>query len=282
MDQTQYRQQSGEEVEDAALQDNLEEETEELEDELDSDELEDSDEEQADDEAEETDELPELSPKEKTAFEKRRERDLKKAEEKLRETLAQEYEAKYGKHKAIVDLLGGDPETVEKAIRENQMAQEADQLAKANGWDEAQTQAHLNQMKLQQELFDLRVDNQINDLRDNADYAGIKDMKADIKTLIRQSNNTLTVQQAYLALGGTQRLAQIKRETEQREIAKRSQAKRTVQSDSPTSNAGPKPLSPELMKQANALGISVEEARRLMSSDRPQNLSQWREKRKAK
>lgn len=229
----------------------------------------------------EDDDLPELSEKEKTAFQKRLEREQAKIREKVETELKEQLEQQYGKHKAVIDLLGGDPEAIEKRIREAEMTRQAQSLAKQNGWSEEQTKLYVEQLKQAQELKELRVQNQINRLKDHQDYAGIASMEKDIMSLIDKSGGSLTVEQAYWALGGPKRAEQVKLEAKMREAEKRKEQKRTVQPDSPTSAAGEKPLPADVLKDAERMGISAEEARRLMKGDPAQSLDEWR-KRKAK
>lgn len=278
MDQNEYREkkESGELVSDADLQDvkteivDAEEETEVTE-ELEETELDDT-------VIEDEDDLPELNEKEKTAFEKRLERERTKLEEKIRA----ESEEKYGKHKSVIDLLGGDVDLVEKRIRDNQMEQKAQELAKVNGWDETQTQWYIDQQKQQQELKELRTQMQINKLKDNPDYAGIASMEKDIQAKIDKTGGALTVEEAYWAMGGPKKAEQIRLEAQMREQEKRKKTPRTVLTDTQTSTTGEKPLPPEIMQQAERMGISATEARRLMNSEPAKNIDDWREKRKAK
>lgn len=208
---------------------------------------------------EDDDNLPDLPPEQKNAFQKRLEREQKKMQEKM----DQEYRQKYGRHDSIIQQLGGDMDVIERNLQENQWLKEAQQA----GYTQEEYETFARQKRMEAELFDLRIDNQINDLRDNATYTGIRDMKKDIKDIIRTSNGKLTAQQAYWALGGEARATQAKREAEQREIAKRTQGKRTVQTDSPTGSKPKTTLSPEILQQAKKMGISVEEAQRLMSEE---------------
>lgn len=263
--------------------DTVQEETEEIE----SEEAEDQDVVETDD-TEETEETEEEIPEEqKPAFAKRLEREQKKIREAAEKELSEKYEARYGKHKSIVDMLGGDPDKVEQMIRDNQAEaaaqQQAQSLANQYGWDEQQTQQYAQQyaqqQKKDQELADLKVQVQINEFKDNPDYAGIGGMKKEIQTMIGRSNNALSVEQAYWALGGKNRAEQLKREAEQREIAKRSKTKRTVQSDSPTSTTGEKPLNAEDERLRQKMGISITEARNLLK-DSPSNLEQFRKQKK--
>lgn len=233
------------------------------------------------------DDLPDLPEEQKTAFQKRLEREQKKIRETAEQELKEQYEAQYGKHKSIVDMLGGDPDQVEQMIRDNQAQavaqQQAQSLANQYGWDEQQTQQYAQQyaqqQKKDQELADLKVQVQINEFKDNPDYAGIGNMKKEIQTMIGRSNNALSVEQAYWALGGKGRAEQLKREAEQREIAKRSKSKRTVQSDSPTSGTGEKPLSPENERMRQRMGLSMKEARELLKETH-NNLEAYRKSKK--
>lgn len=231
-------------------------------------------------ETDDEDDLPELPPEQKTAFQKRMEREQRKLEEKLRGELEQTYKGQYSKHERIIQALGGDVDSIEKALEEQRIINEANRHAEQNGWSEDETRWYINEQKVQQELHDLRISNQINELRDNPDFAGIRDMKKDISDMVKRSNGNLTVEQAYWALGGKARAEQLKREVEQREVAKRTQAKRTVQTDSAPSSVGEKPLPADIEAQRKKLGLTVEQARELLKDDAPKNLAEWREKRK--
>lgn len=280
MDQIEYRtkKESGELVTDAALQEEKpvveEVEEEDVKPDVIDEEVEPEDEPIIEDE----DDLPELSEKEKTAFEKRMERERTKAEEKIRAELEQTY----GKHKAVVELLGGDVDVIEKRIRENQIAKQAEAVAKANGWDEKQTEYYIEQQKQQQELKELRVQMQINKLKDNPDYAGIASMEKEIMAKIDKTGGVLTVEEAYWAMGGSKKAEQIRLEAQVRESEKRKKTPRTVLTDSATSTISEKPLPPEIVQQAERMGISASEARRLMNSEPAKNIDDYREKRKAK
>src|SRR5690606_27967610 len=105
---------------------------------------------------------------------------------------------------------------------------------------------------------------QINRLKDNPDYAGIGQMGKDILSIIDKSAGALNVEEAYWALGGSKRAEQIRLETQAREAEKRRQKPRTVITDTPTTTAGEKPLPPEIARDAERMGISAAEARRLM------------------
>lgn len=289
MDQNEYRKarETGATVSDADLQaaetevidDQFEEEQEEIiEEELDevTDELESSE----DDSEQEVE--PPLSPKEQTAFQKRLEREQKKIEEKLRSEMEEQFKQKYSKHDEVILSMGGDPEKILNAAKEAQMVREAQRLADQNGWSDADTQWYIDQQKQQQELKELRVQMQINRLRDNPDYSGIASMEKDILAKIDRSNGALNVEEAFWALGGNKRVEQVKLEAQQREIAKRAQQPRTVQRDSPSTSVGEKPLAPSVLAEAKKMGISEAEARRLMSVKSAETIDEWREKRKSK
>lgn len=280
MDQNEYRQlkESGGLVGelDAAVQ----EETPvvvEVEEEVESEIIEDVEDIEADEVIEDEDDLPPLNEKEKTAFQLRMERERTKLEEKIRA----ESEEKYGKHKSVIDLLGGDVDLVEKRIRDNQTAQQAQKLAEQNGWDEEQTQWYIEQQKQQQELKELRTQMQINKLKDNPDYAGISSMEKEIMAKIDKTGGALTVEEAYWAMGGPKKAEQIRLEATMREQEKRKKTPRTVLTDSQTSTTSEKPLPPEIAQQAERMGISAAEARRLMSSEPAKNIDDYRA-RKAK
>lgn len=277
MNQDEYRDnQTGAIVEDAAPQ---KEETEVYE--QDEDNHYDAPEDQQDaEEAEDEDDLPPLPEKEKTAFEKRLERERTKLEEKLKSELSQQYEQQYGRHKQVVEMLGGDPEVIERRIRENQIAQEAQRLADQNGWDDETTKWYVEQQKQQQELKELRVQMQINRLRDNPEYAGIGTMEKEILSKIDKSGGALTVEEAYWALGGPKRIEQIRLEAQVRESVKRQKQPRTVLTDAATPNTSEKPLPADVLRDAERMGISASEARRLMSAEPAKDLNDWRSRKK--
>jgi len=273
--------QSGEEfATDAVLQDEVTGEQEiEQEEEFETEEQDDQGGEGADPEVEdEEDDLPELSEREKTAFEKRMERERKKE----RERIEAEYEQRYGRHKQVIDMLGGDPEAIERRIREQQVVAEAQRLAEQNGWNAEETRWYVDQQRQQHELKELRVQMAIYRLRDNPDYAGIASMERDIMSKIDKSGGALTVEEAYWALGGHKRAEQIRLEAQVREQAKRQKQPRTVLTDSPTSTAGPKPLPADVLREAERMGISATEARRLMNKPAAQNIDEWRAQRQKK
>ncbi|OPG91334.1 hypothetical protein B2I21_35130 [Chryseobacterium mucoviscidosis] len=238
----------------------------------------------------EDDPEPELSPKEKTAFEKRMERERRKLEEEL----SKQYEQKYSKHNSVIQKLGGDPDQIEQYL-ENQRIQsevqaQAQQLAYNNGWDEEQTQWYINnqmqqqrqelqQKQLQSELAELRLSSQINDLRDNPDYPGIVGMKKEIADMVTKSNGSLNVSQAYWALGGERRAQQMKREAEQRSVAQR--RNRVVAKDTATAASTEKAIPAAVLAEAKKMGISEKEYRELMAFD-SNNINDYREKKRRK
>lgn len=282
MDRDEYNalKESGGFVTDAALQEqqetNIVVDDEEEFRETDTDEQEDSAERSED---EQEDDLPPLSEKEKTAFEKRMERERVKLQEKLQAEMKQQYEQQYGKHKAVIDLLGGDPEVIEKRIRESQMLSEANRLAEQNGWDDEQTRWYVEQQKQQQELKELRVQMQINRLKDNPEYSGIGSMEREIVSKIDKSGGALTVEEAYWALGGPKRIEQIRLEAQMRESVKRQQQPRTVLTDAATPSNAEKPLPADVLRDAERAGMSAAEARRLMNSEPAKDLAEWRKRR---
>jgi hypothetical protein len=281
MDQNEFRQlkQSGGLVDDAGLQDeetSIVDDREELETGTEQEEQEEEHEEQEEQQEQEEseDDLPPLNEKEKTAFEKRMERERKK--------LADEYEQKYGRHKQVIEMLGGDPDAIEKRIRDNQIAQEAQKLAEANGWDDETTTWYVEQQKQQQELKELRVQMHINKLRDNPDYAGIGTMEKEILAKIDRANGALSVEEAYWALGGPKKAEQIRLEAQVRESVKRQKTPRTVITDSQVSTTTEKPLPSDVIRDAERMGISAADARKLMSKEPVNNIDEWRARNKAK
>lgn len=277
MDQNEYRalKESGEEVAtDAAAQDEV---IEEVVEEVVEEEFTEP-EEGIVTESDVEEELPPLTEKEKTAFERRMERERTKEREKLEA----EYKQKYARHDEVITMLGGDPDAIEKRIRDNQLAAQAQRLADQNGWSEEDTQWYINQQKQEQELKELRVQMNINKLRDNPDYAGISSMEKEILSKIDKTNGALSVEEAYWALGGPKKAEQIRLEAQVRESEKRKKQPRTVITDAPTTTVGEKPLPPEVAKDAERMGISADEARRLMSKGPAGNIDEWRARKNAK
>ncbi|WP_339283681.1 hypothetical protein [Paenibacillus sp. FSL R5-0486] len=233
---------------------------------------------------------PELSPKEKTAFEKRMERERRKLEEELTNQLEQ----KYSKHKSVIEKLGGDPDQIERHLEnqriQNEVQGQAQQLAYNNGWDEEQTQWYINdqmerqrqqqqQNDLQKEIAQLRLESQINELRDNPDFAGIATMKNEIADKVNKSNGSLSVSEAYWALGGERRAKQMKREAEQRSSVQR--RSRVVAKDNATAASTEKAIPASVLADAKRMGISEAEYRELLVFD-SNNINDYREKKKRK
>lgn len=217
----------------------------------------------------------ELPENQKTAFQKALEREKRKAREAAEEKLKQEFDTQMNPYKAFFDQLGVDPQEAMKHLEQQKIQQEAERLAYQNGWDEQQTQWYMQQQQQQKEMHQLRVTVQINDLADSSDYPGIKQMKVPITEFISRNPN-ITVQQAYYALGGQNLAQQLKREAEQREIAKRSQAKRTVITDSPSDMKGPAPMTPEAVQFMKRTGMSEDQVRMMMNDQGPKNLDEYR------
>ncbi|WP_199614650.1 hypothetical protein [Paenibacillus alkalitolerans] len=229
-----------------------------------------------DSETQEEEEDIELPEAQKTAFQKALEREKRK----IREQAEQEYESKYGKHKAVIDLMGGDPEKIEKAIRDSKMLQEAQQYATQYGWNEEQTRQYMEQRKRDNELQELRVEVKINSLGSNPQFQGIGSMKQAIINKINEYGGKMSVEEAYWAVGGPRLVEQRAMEERQRAAAKRSGQQRTVQGDSPTSSATPKPLPADIESQRRKLGISEREARELWEKGTPGNLEEYRKMKK--
>lgn len=221
-----------------------------------------------------------LSPKEKTAFEKRMERERSKLEEKLRKEIEEQVEGRYSKHKQAIEAIGGDPDKIIQAARDAQLERESHRLADQGGWSEEERRYYVDQKKQEQELKELRVQMQIHKLRDNPDYLGIDRMEREIADKIDRSNGALSVEEAFWALGGPKRVEQVKLEAQQREIAKRNQQPRTVIKDTPSTSTGEKPLPASVLKDAKLMGISESEARRLYNSQSAHDIDAWREQRK--
>lgn len=210
-----------------------------------------------------------------SAWAKRAERERRKGAEETEARLKAEYESQINPYKKFFDQLGIDPETAMQAMEQNKIKQEAEQLAYQNGWDEQQTQWYVKQQQQDKEMRDLRVSVQINDLADRADYPGIKQMKPQIAEFVSRNPN-MTVEQAYWAVGGQPLAQQLRREAEQREIAKRQQTKRTVVKDAPATMTGPAPLPPEAIAFMKSEGMSEAQVRQLMQDDFPKDLQTFR------
>jgi hypothetical protein len=253
---------------DAASADELEEPTEPVEEETTVDEQEDPVEEPED---EEPIELPE---NQKTAFQKALEREKRKAREEAQKRVREQLESEYNPYKRFFEQLGMDPETAMKAIEQNKLQQEAQRLAEQNGWTDQETEWYIKQQQLEREQTEMRVSLRVYELADSPNYPGIKQMKGPIVEFIRK-NPHATVEQAYYAVGGEPLLQQLRREAEQRQIAKRQQPKRTVVTDTQTMPTGPAPLTPEDLQFMRYTGMSEAEVRKLKEADF-QNLEQYR------
>lgn len=240
-------------------------------------------------EADEESEEPELSPKEQNAFVKRLEAEKRKLEEKLRA----EIKAEYNRHEEVVQTLGGDAEKILENIRQNQVLSQvrtqADQLAEQYGWSDQEHQAFINQetrriqyeqqqQQTQREITELRIQAEINRLAKKPEYSGIDGLEKEIIDKITRSNGALSVSEAYLALGGEARINQIKRETEQRMLHERGRG-RTVVKDSASPTNTVKALDPDLLQQAQRMGLSEQEARELLKFDAG-NIHEYRNKKK--
>jgi hypothetical protein len=162
------------------------------------------------------------------------------------------------------------------------LQREAQRLADQNGWSQEDTKWYIDQQKQQQEVKELRAQVQINRLKDNPEYAGIDKMEKDILARIDKSNGALSVDEAYWAIGGPKRAAQLAMEAQQREAAKRAKPTRMVQTDSPSATITEKPLPPNILKEAERMNISPEEARRLMNKPSAQNIDEYRKQKQAK
>jgi len=219
------------------------------------------------------DDIPELPPEQKNAFQKRLEREQKK----IRDQVEAESIAKYAKHQRIIDSLGGDPDAIEKAFQEQEWTKEA----QSQGYEKPEESAwSIAQKKQQAELNELRVKVQINELKDDPLYAGIKGSEKEIQAFMTRTGST--AKEAYWAIGGEARAQQLKREAEQRAIVKKAQPKRTVQSDSATGDAGTLPALPsELEAQRKQMGLSHQEALDLLGSDYA-NIDDYRKQKQLK
>jgi len=219
------------------------------------------------------DDIPELPPEQKNAFQKRLEREQKK----IRDQVEAESIAKYAKHQRIIDSLGGDPDAIEKAFQEQEWTKEA----QSQGYEKPEESAwYIAQKKQQAELNELRVKVQINELKDDPLYAGIKGSEKEIQAFMTRTGST--AKEAYWAIGGEARAQQLKREAEQRAIVKKAQPKRTVQSDSATGDAGTLPALPsELEAQRKQMGLSHQEALDLLGSDYA-NIDDYRKQKQLK
>ena len=239
----------------------------------------------------ETDPIPE---EHKSAWAKRAERERRKGAEEAEARLKSEYESQLAKYKRFFDESGIDPEQALKVLEQNRLKTEArhsveaeaQRLAYQYGWDEQQTEDYINQqselmarqMQQEQEMRELRVAVAINDLADKPEYPGIKTMKSQIVDFIRKNPNT-SVEQAYWAVGGLSLAQQLKREAEQREIAKRAQTGRKVVTDAGQATDTKGTLPPEAVEFMKRTGLSEDQVR-FMLGDGPKNLEEYRKMRR--
>jgi hypothetical protein len=227
------------------------------------------------------DEADPIPQEQQSAWKKRAERERRKGAEETEARLKAEYETQINPYKKFFDQLGIDPDTALQAMEQNKIKQEAETLAYQNGWDETQTQWYVKQQQQDKEMRDLRVSVQINDLADRSDYPGIKQMKTQIAEFVTRNPN-MSVQEAYWAVGGQPLAQQLRREAEQREIAKRQQTKRTVVSDAPAQMTGPAPLPPEAVAFMRQNRMSEAQVRELMRDDYPKDLESYRKMNKGR
>lgn len=237
---------------------------------------------------------PQIPEEHKSAWAKRAERERKKAAEEVEAKLKGEYESELAKYKRFFDESGIDPEQAVRMLEQNRLKEEArksvqaeaQRLAYQNGWDDEQTEQYINhqsdlqarQIQTENEMRDLRVTVAINELADKADYPGIKTMKSQIVDFIRKNPN-MSVDQAYWAVGGSSLAQQLKREAEQREIAKRSQTQRKVVPDAGKAIGDKNSLPPEAVEFMRREGMSEDQVRFLLS-DAPKNLEDYRKMRR--
>jgi hypothetical protein len=234
-----------------------------------------------DDGAVEHDDLPQIPQDQQTAWQKRAERERRKAYEEAETKLKAEYESQLNPYKSFFDSLGLDPKQAMEALERNKLNQEAQQLAYANGWTEDQAQMYVRQQELERKQTEMQVNLRVYELADTKDYPGIKEMKGAITDFVR-SNPRASVEQAYYAVGGQALVQQMKREAEQREIQKRTQTKRTVITDVPTDMKGPAPLTADAEAFMRRTGMSEAQVRMLMQDQGPKNLDEYRKFKKTK
>lgn len=217
----------------------------------------------------------------RTAFQKALEREKRKAKEAAEQQYKTEYETQLNPYKAFFEKLGTDPQQAMEAMEQTRIRQEAESLAYNNGWDEQQTQMYMRQQDLERKQTEMQVNLRVYELSETPDYPGIKTMKGAITDFIRV-NPKATVEAAYWATGGPQLVQQMKREQEQRDIAKRSQPQRKVISDAPADMKGPAPLTPDAVAFMKRTGMSEDQVRFMMNDKGPQNLEDYRKMMKAK
>lgn len=162
-----------------------------------------------------------------------------------------------------------------KVIEQNRIKQEAEQLAYQNGWTDEQAQWYVEQQELKGKQTAMEVSLKVYELADSPNFPGIKNMKEPITDFIRKNPN-VPVEQAYWAVGGSNLASQLKREAEQREIAKRSQTTRKVVSDSNAKMDEKSSLPPEAVEFMKREGMSESQVRVLLSDKAPNNLADYR------
>lgn len=228
------------------------------------------------DDVEESIEIPEAQ---KTAFQKALEREKRKAneaaEKKFKEQFETEYSSKFNPYQKFFDQLGLTPEQALHSIEQAKIQKEAQDLAYNNGWSEDQTQMYMRQQDLEKKQTEMTVELQLYQLEETKKYPGIRQMKPAITDFIRK-NPSSTVEQAAFAVGGESFLLQIRRESEQKEIAKRSTTPRKVVSDSASSMPSKDVLPPEVIEFMKRERISETQARQLMGEG-PRNQTEYRE-----
>src|SRR5690606_2595927 len=198
----------------------------------------------------------------------------------------------YNPYKQFFERLGIKPEDALRHLEEQHLIQEAraqasreaQVLADRYGWTDEETQRWIDeqariiakQRQQEEEIRELRVSVRINELSDSGEYPGIKNMKSAILDFIRR-NPYATVEQAYWAVGGPQLIKQFKRESEQREAAKRSQTKRVVLTGADQGDMnGPEPLPPEAVRFMKETGLSESEVRFLLDDKVPKTIDEYR------
>lgn len=248
-------------VEDAAPQEEVEQEEQEI-----------QEHEQVEEMIEE--EVDQIPKEQQSAWQKRAERERKKGAEEAEERLKAEYESQLNPYRAFFDQLGINPDEALKAVEQNRIKQEAEQLAYQNGWTDEQAQWYVEQQKLKSEQTEMKVSLKVYELSESSDYPGIKQMKGPITDFIRNNPN-VAVEQAYWAVGGSSLAQQLKREAEQREIAKRSQTPRKVVTDQSAPMDEKAPLPPEAVAFMKREGMSEAQVRALMT-DAPKNIDEYR------
>lgn len=247
-------------------------------------------------EEEQVEDEPQIPESQQSAWQKRAERERRKGAEEAESRLKSEHESELSKYKRFFDASGINPDDAIRALEQNRINQEArnavsgeaQRMAYQNGWSDVETEEYISrqadlitrQRQQENEMRDLRVAVAINDLADKSDFPGIKSMKGQIAEFVR-SNPSVSVEQAYWAVGGASLAQQLKRETEQREIAKRSQATRKVVTDAGVSSDNKSSLPPEAVEFMRREGMTEAQVRNLMG-DGPKNLAEYRKMNRGK